>query len=201
MKASPWLSATYRRLSKRERAVIAVGGGVSVLALLAVLLVIPQGRRWLDREDRIAMRSEQLARLEALISREDSVRQQLVELRQARAGAGRLLLAGETAAVAASSLQLLLNRYATESRVVLDRVDAVSRTTEAEGSIEEIPARVTVRGDIYGLVDLLFYLQHGEKLLVIDDLRVSGVRAGLRAEDLLTVTVNLHGYYRGGGSP
>ncbi len=201
MKASPWLSATYRRLSKRERAVIAVGGGVSVLALLAVLLVIPQGRRWLGREDRIAMRSEQLARLEALISREDSVRQQLVELRQARAGAGRLLLAGETAAVAASSLQLLLNRYATESRVVLDRVDAVSRTTEAEGSIEEIPARVTVRGDIYGLVDLLFYLQHGEKLLVIDDLRVSGVRAGLRAEDLLTVTVNLHGYYRGGGSP
>ena len=201
MKASPWLSGTYRRLSKRERTVIAVGGGASVLALLTVLLVIPQGRRCLDREDRIAMRSEQLARLEALISREDSVRQQLVDLRQARAGAARLLLAGETAAVAASSLQLLLNRYATESRVQLDRVDAVSRTAEAEGNIEEIPARVTVRGDIYGLVDLLFYLQHGEKLLVIDDLRVSGVRAGLRTENLLTVSVSLHGYYRGGGNP
>ena len=33
-----------------------------------------------------------------------------------------------------------------------------------------------VRGDIYGLVDLLFYLQHGEKLLVIDDLRVGDAR-------------------------
>ena len=201
MRVSPWLSATYRRLTRRERTVIATGGAVSVLALLAVSVVLPQSRRWLEREDRITMRSEQLARLDALISQEDRVRQRLVDLRQARAGVGRLLLVGETAAVAASSLQLLLNRYATESRVALDRVDAVSRTADEEGNIEEIPARVTVRGDIYGLVDLLFYLQHGEKLLVIDDLRVSGVSAGMRTDDLLTVSVSIHGYYRGGGSP
>ena len=200
MRVFPWLSATYRRLSRRESTAIAVGGGVSVLALLAVFVVLPQSRRWLDREERIAMRSEQLARLEALIRREDSVRQRLADLRQARAGVGRLLLAGETPAVAASNLQLLLNRYATESRVVLDRVDAVSRTADAEGNVEEIPARVAVRGDIYGLVDLLFYLQHGEKLLVIDDLRVTGARAGMRSEELLTVSVSIHGFYRGGGS-
>jgi hypothetical protein len=50
-----------------------------------------------------------------------------------------------------------------------------------------------VRGDIYGLVDLLFYLQQGEKLLVIDDLRVSASRG---AENLLTMSLGLHGYYR-----
>jgi len=200
MRVSPWLSATYRRLSRRERVVIAVGGAVSVLALLTVLVVLPQARRWLDREEQIAMRGEQLARLEALISREESVRQRLVELQQARASAGRLLLAGETAAVAGSSLQLLLNRYAAESRVVLDRVDAV-RPSGSEASITEVPARVAVRGDIYGLVDLLFYLQHGEKLLVVDDLRVTETPGGRGGENLLTVSVSLHGYYRGGGSP
>ena len=200
MKVSPWLSATYRRLSRRERVVIAVGGGVSVLALLTVLVVLPQARRWLDREEQIAMRGEQLARLESLIAREETVRQRLADLQQARASAGRLLLAGETAAVAGSSLQLLLNRYAAESRVVLDRVDAV-RASGDETGITEIPARVAVRGDIYGLVDLLFYLQHGEKLLVVDDLRVSETPGGRGAESLLTVSVSLHGYYRGGGSP
>jgi hypothetical protein len=180
--------------------VIAAGGGVSVLALLTVLVVLPQARRWLDREEQIAMRGEQLARLEALIAREETVRQRLVDLQQARASAGRLLLAGETAAVAGSSLQLLLNRYAAESRVVLDRVDAV-RASGDETGITEVPARVTVRGDIYGLVDLLFYLQHGEKLLVLDDLRVSETRGGRGEENLLTVSMSLHGYYRGGGSP
>jgi type II secretory pathway component PulM len=200
MRVSPSLSATYRRLNRRERVVIAAGGGVSVLALLTVLVVLPQARRWLDREEQIAMRGEQLARLEALIAREETVRQRLVDLQQARASAGRLLLAGETAAVAGSSLQLLLNRYAAESRVVLDRVDAV-RASGDETGITEVPARVTVRGDIYGLVDLLFYLQHGEKLLVLDDLRVSETRGGRGEENLLTVSMSLHGYYRGGGSP
>jgi len=200
MRVSPWLSATYRRLTRRERLVIASGGGVSLLALLAVLVVLPQARQWQDREEQIAVRGEQLARLEALIAREETVRQRLVELQQARASAGRLLLAGETAAVAGSSLQLLLNRYAEESRVVLDRVDAV-RSAGGEEGITEIPARVTVRGDIYGLVDLLFYVQHGEKLLVIDDLRVSETRGGRGSESLLTVSMSLHGYYRGGRNP
>jgi len=200
MRVTPWLSATYHRLSRRERVVVAVGGSVSLLALLAVLVVLPQARRWADREEQIAMRGEQLARLEALIAREETVRQRLVDLQQARASAGRLLLAGETAAVAGSSLQLVLNRYAAESRVVLDRVDVV-RSSGEEGGITEIPARVAVRGDVYGLVDLLFYLQHGEKLLVIDDLRVSETRGSRSDQDLLTVSMSLHGYYRGGGTP
>jgi hypothetical protein len=105
------------------------------------------------------------------------------------------LLAGETAAVAGSSLQLLLNRYAQESRVVLDRVDAV-RPSGTEAGILEVPARVAVRGDIYGLVDLLFYLQNGEKLLVIDDMRVSEGRGNRSGQRLLTMSVSLHGYYR-----
>jgi len=198
MRVSPWLSDTLGRLSRRERLVVAAGAGVIAVGLLTVLLVLPQVRRWADREERVAMRAEQLARLEDLVGREDAARRRLADLHQAQASASRRLLAGETAAVAASSLQLLLNRYAAESRVALDRVDAVSRSVE-EGGITEVPARIAVRGDIYGLVDLLFYLQHGEKLLVVDDLRVTGAGVGQRMQELLTVSVSLHGYYRSGG--
>jgi len=199
MKPSPWLSGTLGRLSRRERVVIAAGAGVSALALLAVLVAFPQVRHWVEREEQIAVRAERLARLEALVGREDTARQRLGELQRAQVGAGRQLLAGETAAVAASSLQLLLNRYAAESRVTLDGVDAVSRSGE-EGGITEIPARVAVRGDVYGLVDFLFYLQNGEKLLVVDDLRVNAGGVGQHRQ-MLTTSVSLHGYYRshGGG--
>jgi type II secretory pathway component PulM len=201
MRASRWLSDTFRRLNSRERIVVIGGAAVSTVALLAVLVVLPQARRWLEREDQIAMLAEQLARLESLVEREDAVRDRLTALEAERVATARQLLEGETTAVAASSLQLLLNRYATESRVELDRVDAVSRPADTEG-ITEIPARIAVRGDIYGLVDLLFYLQNGEKLLVVDELRVGQVPTGRGMAELLTVSVSLHGYYRsGGGTP
>ncbi|NIW37939.1 MAG: hypothetical protein GWN32_16075, partial [Gemmatimonadetes bacterium] len=53
-----------------------------------------------------------------------------------------------------------------------------------------------VRGDVYGLVDFLFYLQNGEKLLVIDELNVnSGRLRRSTEEELLSWTVRLHGLY------
>jgi len=97
--------------------------------------------------------------------------------------------------VAASGLQQLINRYAEESSVSLDRVD-IARDLETEPSdLLAIPARLAGRADIYGLVDLLFYLQQGEKLLVIDDLRVGTTRATGPRNDLVTWSIDLHGYY------
>jgi len=178
--------------------VVLVGAALSVGAVLAVLVLLPLTRRWSDREAEIRMRAEQLARIEALIAGREKVERRLTELQGAHADAGQRLLEGGTMAVAASSLQLLLNRYAAESKVTLERVDVVSQAG-APDSITQVPARIAVRGDIYGLVDLLFYLQHGQKLLVIDDFRAMDGQAGRSADGLLTATVSLHGYYRGAG--
>jgi len=198
MRTFPWLSATYRRLDPRERVVVAAGAVLSVGAVLAVLVLVPLARHWGDREAEIRMRGEQLARIEALVASRETVERQLADLRGARADAGQRLLEGGTMAVAASGLQILLNRYAAESKVTLERVDVVSQAG-APDSITQVPARIAVRGDIYGLVDLLFYLQHGQKLLVIDDFRAMSGQTGRPGESLLTATVSLHGYYRGTG--
>jgi len=178
--------------------VVLVGAALSVGAVLAVLVLVPLARRWSDREAEISVRAEQLARIEALIAGREAVERQVTELQGAHADAGQRLLEGGTMAVAASGLQLLLNRYAAESKVTLERVDVVSQAG-APDSITQVPARIAVRGDIYGLVDLLFYLQHGQKLLVIDDFRAMAGQAGRPGESLLTATVSLHGYYRGTG--
>ena len=196
MRPFPWLSATYRRLNPRERIVVLVGAALSSVAVLTVLVALPVARRWTDREAEIRLRAEQLARLEGLIASREPIARQLAAMQDARAEAAQRLLEGETMAVAASGLQLLLNRYAAESKVTLDRVDVVNQAA-APDSIAPVPARIVVRGDIYGLVDLLFYLQHGQKLLVIDDLRANAVQTGRAGEANLTATVSLHGYYRG----
>jgi hypothetical protein len=195
MKISPWPFGFLGRLARRERLVVGAGAGVSAAALLAVLVVLPLGRSWLDREDRIAMRAGQLARLEGLISQGEDLRRRQAQLEQARAAAGGRLLEGETAPVAASVLQMLLDRYANESHMTLDRVDAVSGS-ESKDAVVEIPVRIALTGDIYGLVDLLFYIHNGEKLLVVDELQVQQARVGPAGEELLAATVSLHGFYR-----
>lgn len=179
---------------------VAAGAGVSVVALTAAFLLMPQVRRWSDREAQIALETEQLARLRSVLAQEEAVRKALVTLEEERRQADQRLLTGTTVAVAGSDLQLLLNRYAAESGMELLRVDAVGPTATS-GPLARVPARISVRGDIRGLVDLLARVQGGEKLLAVDEMRVSA-SPGLGGEaDVLTASIGLHGYYRatGGG--
>jgi len=199
MKTSPWLSATLQRLNPRERRVVAAGAAVSAAALFIVLLVLPFAHQWVTREAAIAASREQWTRLQSLVSGESRLRRVLDTVRLAQQSVRGRLLAGTTPAVAASNLQVLLQRYADESAVQLDRVDAVSEAEPSRegggGGLLAIPVRLQVHGDVYGLVDFLYRLQHGEKLLVTDEL---GINAGLGStlgSQSLTWSVRLHGLY------
>lgn len=143
------------------------------------------------------MKAEQFARLQQLVESEDEIRRAVREHEQARERRGRRLIAGSTPALASSRLQTLVRRYAGQSNVRLDRIDAVGEPQEADGGLFALPVGVTGRGDVYGLVDLLFYLQHGEKLLIIDELSVSGATQRRDSLEMLDWTMRLHGLYAG----
>lgn len=206
MKISGWLSGTSRRLDRRERAVVGGGAVVSVLALAWAYGLAPAVQRWREREATITVRAEQLVRLRALVALDTVVRRRAVALSGHAARASGQLLDGATPALAASALQLLLGQYAERSGVSLERVDVAGFPVSAD-TLLAVPARITARGELGGLVDLLFYLQYGEPLLVIDDLRVQGrplrqVGEGGGGGEL-TWMIALHGYHLaegGGGS-
>jgi type II secretory pathway component PulM len=190
-------SAWFRRLSQRERRVVAAGALVSALALLVVLGMLPFLRRWQDRETMIAERQAQLAQMRSLIEGQADARRGLAARQRDRAAIRARLLTGTTPALAASSLQALLQEYADGSRIALERVDLVTEPRElGTGKLRGIPVQLSGRGDIYGLADLLVRLQYGEKLLVIDELRVTGIGTD-QAPDLLNLSVRLHGAYGG----
>lgn len=198
MKISRWLSATFRRLSSRERAVVGAGAAVAATALVALFGVLPLAERAVEREERIAAKAEQRARLQALVDEAPRIRDALAVLRRDRGTRSARLLTGTTRALAASDLQLLVRRYADQSRVVVNRVDVVSETGADEEGVFPIPVRLTGSADVSGLVDLLFYLQHGEKLLVIDEVRVAAGAPRGDGAQVMTWTVRLHGYYAPG---
>lgn len=187
-----------RRLSQRERIVVVVGAAVSVVALVGTFFVVPEVGRWSAREAEIRLKAGQLARLQNVLAQEDPVRRAFADMERERTSADRRLLAGATEAVASSNLQLLLNGYAAESGMDLQRVDAVGRSS-AQGPLQRVPARITVQGDIRGLVDLLVRVHRSEVLLAVDEMRVSASPGFGGAPDLLTASIGLHGYYDGPG--
>jgi hypothetical protein len=191
------LSTSWQRLSARERRIVLGGAAVSAAALALVLVVLPFMDRWTDREAAIGARREQLARLESLFRGEEAIRRSLERQQRAQAPLRARLVTGATPAIAASGLQELVQEYTDRSQVTLDRIDVVAEPKPGEEGLSEIPVQLSGQGDIYGLADLLSYLQDGEKLLMIDEVRVSagaGVGDGGRA-DLLTWSVRLHGPY------
>lgn len=181
------------------------GAIVSATALAAVLLVLPVARRWTAREAAYAARREQWVRLATLAAGTDRLRLALDEQQRAFAAAQNRLVTGATPALAASTLQGLLQRYADESAVQLDRVDAAGQPRPDKPGLLAIPVQLQGRGDVYGLVHFLYRLEHGEKLLVIDELALSaGVEMVVSAEleggrgpepQTLSWSLSLHGLY------
>jgi hypothetical protein len=196
MRTSRWFSDAFGRLSARERRVLA-GGAVTVTAIvLLTQLALPWLDHWSEREARIDTMSERVSRLEALAAGETGLAAAVEDLAARRDTAARRLLPGSTPALAASALQTLLNGYAERSGVGVVRIEPEPAEPPAEGeSLGRIPIRLTARGDVYGLVDLLFYLQNGETLLVIDELSVGSGRSFGRNETLMNWTLRLHGLY------
>jgi hypothetical protein len=180
--------------------VVGAGAVISALAIVLAYVILPFSRSWSDREAAIDAKTEQVARLQALLESQGPLQERADALERIRDQRARRLLTGSTPALAASSLQMLIRDYAGRSRVRLERVD-VDRDMEAgEQGLTPVALQLTARGDIYGLVDFVFHLQSGEKVLAIDELRVSAGAGGrIRGgAELLAWTIRLHGLYAPG---
>ena len=173
------LSASFRSRSRRERLVVLAGLAVSAVILLATLVVLPFADRWGAREERIALRRDEVARLRSLIANESATRATLTKTETAHGALRARLVRGTTPALAASDLQAVVQGYAAGNAVNVDRIDVVGQVA-ADSTPAMLPARISAQGDLYGLVGFLGDLQHGGKLLVIDELSVN---AGARRPD------------------
>jgi hypothetical protein len=201
MRAFQWLSDSFRRLSRRERVVVPAGLAVSLAVIGVTQVVLPFADHWAARERSYAASRDQWARLQALVLSEGRLRQALELERNAQRNMGDVLAMGTSPALAASGLQALLRRYAEESMLQLDRVDVAGRPKADRRGLVEIPVTLQGQGDIYGLVDFIFRVQHGERLLVIDELLVNAGATQPGTQDSaarpMAWSLRAHGLYPG----
>jgi type II secretory pathway component PulM len=185
----------FSGLSRRERLFVLAGAGIVSLVLAITLVVLPALDRWTAREAALAASRDRHARLLGLVSSEKALRAALGERRRTQAGTMRLLLAGATGALAASNLQALLQQYAEQSLVQLNRVDVVGQPKADRPGLVSVPVMLQGQGDIYGLVDFLYRLQHGERFLVIDEISINTRSSWLRDDQSLLWSLRAHGLY------
>ncbi|HEY0350683.1 MAG TPA: type II secretion system protein GspM [Gemmatimonadales bacterium] len=199
MKAFRWLSDSFRRLSRREQRVVLGGAAVAATVLLVVFALLPLRVRWTSEESTYSASRDRYVRLQTLVASESRLRQALEAQQQALRASVGLLATGSTPALAASNLQALVQRYAEESVVQLDRIFVAGEAKADSLGLVSIPVQLQGQGDIYGLVDFLFRLQHGEKLLVIDDLTISAGLPQAGRLEFVVWSMTMHGLYASGG--
>ena len=180
------------RPDARERRTIAIGLAVVLAGLIIAYGVLPFVRQWREREAAIATQSAALARLRGLIEHEAELRAATDRYETSPAGEQRLL-SGRTPALAAASLQSLLQEFANQSKLTVSRLDVAGAPATTDTPLPMIPATVSAIGDIYGIVDMLTLIQHGPHLLEIAELNVRQ-NSALRG-DLLQLTITLRAAY------
>jgi type II secretion system (T2SS) protein M len=199
MKAFRWLSDSFRRLNRREQRVVLGGAAIAATVLLVMFALLPMRDRWTSEESTYAASRDRYVRLQTLVASESRLRSALEAQQQAVQASVGLLATGSTPALAASNLQALVQRYAEESVVQLDRIFVAGEAKADSLGLVSIPVQLQGQGDIYGLVDFLFRLQHGEKLLVIDDLSISAGLPQAGRMEFVVWSMTMHGLYASAG--
>jgi hypothetical protein len=159
-----------------------------VVALVIAYGVIPVARRWGAREAQISAVRDRVGRLQTLIHDADRLAGEAGRRESEAAAFPVRVVRGRTPALAASSLQGMLQDIATRSQVSITRLDVASTPDSAAGPTM-LPASLSAVADIYGLAELLTGLQYGPALLDVREVSVS-TTSGLRG-DLLQVALTV----------
>lgn len=187
------LSTLFARLNPRERRVVIGGAALAVASLVLVLGVLPFSARWSAREESIAGKRQQLERLTALIGSANSVQQAVDSMRSGRGARTARIFRAPTPALAAAKLQELLRTYAETSSVDLADVDVGGEPATDSTGLTAIPVRLSANSDIHGLADLLWHIEQGEKLLIVDEMRLNARSPRDDGTQSLSWTLRLRG--------
>ena len=162
-----------RALEPRERRTIFLGATVVAVAAIVVLVLLPLGRRWSERESLIDATRQHLARVTSIVGHEAELAEATRALEGRLEASGTRLVRARTLPLAASAIQSLVRDYAQASVVTVTRLDAAGAPVSGGGGSVAIPATIAVQGDIYGIADFVRRLQHGPWMLELTDFSIA----------------------------
>lgn len=177
-----------RQIEPRERRTLLIAAVVSVTALVTAYGVLPFARRWTAREERLAAKREQLARLNWLVRNERRLTSLAGARERALDAAPRRLIVGESASLASAELQRVVLELAETSQLQVQQVDVAAETAEAQADNAKVGARLSAVGDVVGLAEFLDRIARGSTFTQVHELDVQPNPA---RGDLLSIAVSV----------
>jgi Tfp pilus assembly protein PilO len=174
-------------LGRRERMLIGLGMGTVLVVGIYLSLVEPLVDRAREAKGRTVAREAALERRRLLIAQGPRIAEELQRVTARLESESARLLRGPTAPLAASELQKLVKDVAASSNMEV-RSERVLPATDREG-VQEVPIEIVIAGSIRDTMTALYRLEHGDRLLMLKDLKIRVVAVGQPRELLTTLTV------------
>jgi type II secretory pathway component PulM len=163
--------------------------GFLLVALIYLAIVEPLMNLEEDWTRELSQKEQTLARYRALLASKDLIAARLQALQTVLAATNQQLLAGANAAVAAADLQEvlknLIKRYGAQSLAIK------VMPTKERGPYLEVPILVQLTGNIEQLFNILYQLEHNQKLLLITELDLNVSRSEALKETIPILRADL----------
>jgi Tfp pilus assembly protein PilO len=166
-----------RRVSTRERMLIAAAGLTAVLFIGTKWLVFPFLDSVSDLPATVNSQTKRMVNYRRVLLGTDSVRAALEAAQKQTAVMESGLLSGRTSALANAELQGLVKEMALGKGLTLRRSDsAPSKAVSLE--YEKVSIRVEFQGNIDQLVGLLAAMETSPRILFLEEIRVTPISYG-----------------------
>lgn len=188
-----------RKLNRRERRFLLLGGAALVVFFLARLVVIPVARFASEAPSRIEEQKAVLLAYRAVVDREESLRKEAAAIEKALAGMQGIFLPGQTGPLAAAELQTEVKEIAEQAG--LDIVTEKVLKQKKGEHFDEIPFQIVATGSIANFRDFIALLESAEIHIGITEVnfrslgRRQPVRMGRpRAKTGIQATMTVSGF-------
>lgn len=166
-----------RRLNRREKGLIAAGGGALLLFVVGRTVLFPFWDSLSASTEGIEAQSKRVINYRRVLLGQDSVKAALEAARQRTAAAEAGLLDSKTDALANAEIQGLVKELALARGLTLQRTDPFPvRSVSQEYS--RVSTRVEVKGELDQLVSFLAGFETGPKILRVEELSITPLSPG-----------------------
>jgi Tfp pilus assembly protein PilO len=164
------LMTIWRRLSKREKGLVALGFVILLLLIGRALVYDPLVARMRRTAEQLELEPQRLEKNLRYINRKPEIMANLDKARADLKTLEPLLLTGDTPSVSASDLQRTVQEFASRggTQVVSTRV----LNAESLGTFTRIPIQLEVSGLIDQVAGLIQGIESAPKLLVINEINI-----------------------------
>jgi Tfp pilus assembly protein PilO len=171
------------------RSGILAAAGFLLVTVLYLAIIEPLLNLEEDWTRELSQKEQTLAQYQALLASKDKIAAHLQVLQKSLAETNKQMLGGGNAAVAAAELQELLkkliNTYGAQSLAIK------VMPTKERGPYLEVPILIQLTGNIEQIFNILYHLEHNQKLLLITELNFNVSRSEALKEAIPNLRADL----------